>query len=81
MNRSPRLPTRILEGYRGLNWVKSRTQQVGPTICYSLRLCPSNWLLLWEWWVECTFQGQGRGKKSLIAQVQIVGQPKVMFFR
>lgn len=26
------------------------------------RLCPWQWISLWQWWAKCTFQGKGTGK-------------------
>ena len=34
--------------------------------------------LVWELWAEHTFQGWGEGEETLIAKIQLLGQPVVM---
>lgn len=49
------------------------TIQMVSAICYSLKAAPMKWFLVWEQWLECTFQAQGEGEEPPIAHVQLVG--------
>ena len=49
-----------------------------PTPPYSLKAVFLKHLPLWEWCVECIFQGQEVGEEPPIAQGQLEGKPVVM---
>lgn len=55
------------EASTGFSHLVSTTQS-------SFKAVSLKWPLVWEWWVECTFQGQGGGEEPPIAQVQLEGQ-------
>lgn len=45
--------------YRGLNWAQSHVPS-GLKTPFSPNTMSLEQLSLWDWWEECTFQGQGR---------------------
>ena len=45
---------------------------------HSLKVMSLKHLLVWEWWVECIFQGQGWREGTVIVRIQLVSQPVVM---
>ena len=70
MNRSPYHtppPARILKVYiEALMGFSHVSVQMVSTTHYSLKSVSLKWLLVWEWWVEYTFQEQGRGGEPLL---------------
>lgn len=59
-SRSPHLPAKILSVCRGLGSAAYSVLMVSMAHC-SLKAESLKRLWQWEWWVEHTFQGQGRG--------------------
>lgn len=63
--------------HQGLYWVQSLCSPNGLNNTLLFQGCCWKWFLLWEQWVECTFQGQARGEELTFAWVQFKGQPVV----
>lgn len=60
--------------YRCLNWFQSHIQSGRIHHHLTLKAESLKWLLMWEQWAGCTFQGQGRGGEPLIILIHLSGQ-------
>ena len=76
MSRSLHPPTRISSVYIEA-FTLTCVVQVVSTTPYSVKASSLRQLLVWERWMECIFQGQGRERSAPVALVQLVGQRAV----
>ena len=76
MSRPLHPPTRISSVYIEAFTLTCMVQVVSTTP-YSVKATSLRQLLVWERWMECIFQGQGRERGASTALVQLVGQRAV----